>query len=277
MGYIDAAQLERLAEPMKKNAYGAVPARRSCATACSDVKAIPHRDPRRPGDRAAGLRRRARLLLRELEPAAPSTTRVGREVRVRAGQPFARRRAACCAGCTTRCSSRRESSCAWCAGEVFDVAVDLRRSSPTFGRWVGERLSADEPPHAVGARGLRARLPRALRAAPSSSTRRPTTTRPQHERTLLWNDPALGIAWPLEGEPRAEAQGRGGHAARAGRDLSVMRVLVTGARRPGGRGGGRASCAGAARSSAHDRATLDLADADADRARACARRGPTSS
>jgi dTDP-4-dehydrorhamnose 3,5-epimerase len=86
------------------------------------------------------------------------------------------------------------------AGEVFDVAVDLRRSSPTFGRWVGERLSAQNrrmmwvPPGF--AHGF-------LVLSESAEFLYKTTDyyAPEHERTLLWNDPALGIAWPLEGEP----------------------------------------------------------------------------
>ena len=86
------------------------------------------------------------------------------------------------------------------AGEVFDVAVDLRRSSPTFGRWVGERLSAGNrrmlwvPPGF--AHGF-------LVLSDWAEFLYKTTDywAPEHERTLLWNDPALGIAWPLEGEP----------------------------------------------------------------------------
>jgi dTDP-4-dehydrorhamnose 3,5-epimerase len=86
------------------------------------------------------------------------------------------------------------------AGEVFDVAVDLRRSSPTFGRWVGERLSARNrrmmwvPPGF--AHGF-------LVLSETAEFLYKTTDyyAPEHERTLLWNDPALGIGWPLEGEP----------------------------------------------------------------------------
>ena len=86
------------------------------------------------------------------------------------------------------------------SGEVFDVAVDLRRSSPTFGRWVGERLSASNhrmlwvPPGF--AHGF-------LVLSDWADFLYKTTDywAPEHERTLLWNDPALGIEWPLEGEP----------------------------------------------------------------------------
>ena len=86
------------------------------------------------------------------------------------------------------------------SGEVFDVAVDLRRSSPTFGRWVGERLSASNhrmlwvPPGF--AHGF-------LVLSEWAEFLYKTTDywAPEHERTLLWNDPALGIEWPLQGEP----------------------------------------------------------------------------
>jgi dTDP-4-dehydrorhamnose 3,5-epimerase len=86
------------------------------------------------------------------------------------------------------------------AGEVFDVAVDLRRSSPTFGRWVGVELSAANrrmlwvpPGFAHGFVVL----------SEWADFLYKTTDywHPQHERTLLWNDPALGIAWPLDGAP----------------------------------------------------------------------------
>lgn len=86
------------------------------------------------------------------------------------------------------------------AGEVFDVAVDLRRSSPTFGRSVCERLSAENhrmmwvpPGFAHGFLVLSERAEFLYKATDYYA--------PEHERTLLWNDPALAIAWPLEGEP----------------------------------------------------------------------------
>jgi dTDP-4-dehydrorhamnose 3,5-epimerase len=86
------------------------------------------------------------------------------------------------------------------AGEVFDVAVDLRRSSPTFGRWVGERLSAANKRVMWVPEGFAHGF---LVLSESAEFLYKTTDyyAPEHERTLLWNDPALGIAWPLAGAP----------------------------------------------------------------------------
>jgi dTDP-4-dehydrorhamnose 3,5-epimerase len=101
------------------------------------------------------------------------------------------------------------------AGEIFDVAVDLRRSSPTFGRWEAVRLDAGSkrmlwiPPGF--AHGF-------LVTSESAEVLYKTTDyyAPEHERTLLWNDPALGIPWPLAGEPiLADKDRRGAPLARA--------------------------------------------------------------
>jgi dTDP-4-dehydrorhamnose 3,5-epimerase len=86
------------------------------------------------------------------------------------------------------------------AGEVFDVVVDLRRASPTFGRWVGERLSAQNrrmlwvPEGFAHGFLVLSDMAEFLYKATNYYT-------PHNERTLLWNDPVLGIEWPLEGEP----------------------------------------------------------------------------
>ncbi len=84
------------------------------------------------------------------------------------------------------------------AGEVFDVAVDLRRSSPTFGRWVGERLSASNHRMMWIPSGFAHGF---LVLSDWAEFLYKTTDyyAPAHERSLLWNDPALGIDWPLEG------------------------------------------------------------------------------
>ncbi|HQU51016.1 MAG TPA: dTDP-4-dehydrorhamnose 3,5-epimerase [Casimicrobiaceae bacterium] len=95
------------------------------------------------------------------------------------------------------------------AGEVFDVAVDLRRSSPTFGRHVAVRLSADDkrmlwvPPGF--AHGF-------CVTSDSADFLYKTTDywHPEHERTLLWNDPALAIDWPLDGPPTIAARDAAG-------------------------------------------------------------------
>lgn len=86
------------------------------------------------------------------------------------------------------------------AGAIFDVAVDLRRSSKSFGRWVGMRLDAES--HRIAwippgfAHGFTVLGDEALVLYKATDY-----YAPEHDRTLLWNDPALGIAWPLSGEP----------------------------------------------------------------------------
>ena len=84
------------------------------------------------------------------------------------------------------------------AGEVFDVVVDLRRSSPTFGRWVGERLSAENHRMLWVPAGFAHGF---LVLSESAEFLYKTTDyyAPEYERTLLWNDPAVGVEWPLEG------------------------------------------------------------------------------
>jgi len=85
-------------------------------------------------------------------------------------------------------------------GSVFDVAVDLRRSSPTFGRWVGYELSAHNKlqmwiPPGFGHGFL------ALSEAADFLYKTTDYWIGQHDRALRWNDPAIGIEWPLQGEP----------------------------------------------------------------------------
>ena len=86
------------------------------------------------------------------------------------------------------------------AGEVYDVAVDLRRSSPTFGRWVGETLSEANRRSMWVPEGFAHGF---LVTSEAADFLYKTTDyyAPEHDRTLLWNDPALGIPWPIEGEP----------------------------------------------------------------------------
>jgi dTDP-4-dehydrorhamnose 3,5-epimerase len=85
-------------------------------------------------------------------------------------------------------------------GEVFDIAVDLRRSSPTFGKWVGFTLSAENKRMAWIPPGFAHGF---CVVSEYAEFLYKTTDywHPEHERTLLWNDPELGITWPLSGAP----------------------------------------------------------------------------
>lgn len=85
-------------------------------------------------------------------------------------------------------------------GEIWDVAVDIRRSSPGFGKWVGFALSADSKQMAWIPSGFAHGF---LVTSESAEVQYKATDyyAPEHDRTLLWNDPALAIPWPLAGEP----------------------------------------------------------------------------
>ena len=86
------------------------------------------------------------------------------------------------------------------AGEIFDVAVDLRRNSATFGQWVGERLSADNKKQLWVPEGFGHGF---LVVSDHAEVAYKTTDyyAPEHERSLAWNDPTLRIQWPIEGQP----------------------------------------------------------------------------
>jgi dTDP-4-dehydrorhamnose 3,5-epimerase len=105
------------------------------------------------------------------------------------------------------------------AGEVFDVAVDLRCSSPTFGKAVTVRLDAASKRMAWIPPGFAHGF---LVVSDHVEFMYKTTDfyAPQHERTLLWNDPALGIRWPLEGEPTLADKDRRGAPLRAAETFS---------------------------------------------------------
>lgn len=91
------------------------------------------------------------------------------------------------------------------SGSVYDVAVDLRKSSPTFGKWVGVELSAENKRMAWIPKGFAHGF---VVTSDTAEFLYKTTDywAPQFERSLLWNDPALGIAWPLESEPTIAAK-----------------------------------------------------------------------
>src|SRR5829696_7983017 len=85
------------------------------------------------------------------------------------------------------------------AGEVFDVAVDIRRHSPTFGKWIGDYLSAENKRMlwipAGFAHGIYITSAEAEVLYKASDY-----YAPEWERSILWNDPKLGIQWPTKGE-----------------------------------------------------------------------------
>lgn len=95
-------------------------------------------------------------------------------------------------------------------GAVFDVAVDMRRGSPYFGRWAGFELSEENkriawipPGFAHGFLVLSDSADFLYKATEFYA--------PEHERSVLWNDPAIGIDWPLQGaEPLLSAKDRDG-------------------------------------------------------------------
>ena len=95
------------------------------------------------------------------------------------------------------------------AGAVYDVAVDLRRASPTFGQWVGFTLSAEDRRMAWIPPGFAHGF---CVTSDSAEFLYKTTDyySPAHERTLLWNDPKLAISWPLTSEPLLAAKDKAG-------------------------------------------------------------------
>ena len=92
------------------------------------------------------------------------------------------------------------------AGRVFDVVVDIRRSSPRFGQWTGVELTADNkrqlwvpPGFAHGFLSLEDGTDFLYKCTDYYA--------PEHDRAILWSDPAIGIEWPLDGiEPTISAK-----------------------------------------------------------------------
>ncbi len=85
-------------------------------------------------------------------------------------------------------------------GEVFDVAVDLRKSSPTFGQWVGAVLSAENKKQMWIPEGFAHGF---IVTSDSAEFLYKTTDywSPEYERCIAWDDPAIGIDWPINGTP----------------------------------------------------------------------------
>jgi len=95
------------------------------------------------------------------------------------------------------------------AGEVFDVAVDLRRSSPNFGKWVGVVLSAENKRQLWVPPGFAHGF---VATSDVAEVLYKTTDywHPEHERSLLWNDPTVAVQWPVSGTPTLAAKDAAG-------------------------------------------------------------------
>ncbi len=95
------------------------------------------------------------------------------------------------------------------AGEVFDVAVDIRRASPQFGKWAGVTLSAENKREVWVPPGFAHGF---LVVSDTAEILYKTTDyyAPEHERSIAWNDPDLAIVWPLAGEPVLSAKDKAG-------------------------------------------------------------------
>lgn len=97
------------------------------------------------------------------------------------------------------------------SGEIFDIAVDLRRSSPTFGKWYGIALSAENKRMLWIPSGL-AHGFSVLSDSANVLYKATDFYHPESERTILWDDPQLNIDWQLKGEPIISAKDRLGVA-----------------------------------------------------------------
>ena len=91
------------------------------------------------------------------------------------------------------------------SGAVFDVAVDMRENSPTFGQWVGEILSAENKRQLWVPEGF-AHGFYVLTDEAEFTYKCTDYYNPKAEHSLIWNDETVGIEWPLEGEPSLSAK-----------------------------------------------------------------------
>jgi dTDP-4-dehydrorhamnose 3,5-epimerase len=103
-------------------------------------------------------------------------------------------------------------------GEIFDVAVDIRPASPNFGHWAGARLSAENFRQIWVPEGFAHGF---VTLSETAEVIYKTTDyyAPPHERSILWNDPRIGIDWPFAGEPILSGKDAAAPLLEAARDL----------------------------------------------------------
>lgn len=94
-------------------------------------------------------------------------------------------------------------------GEVFDVCVDLRKSSPSFGKWVGVTLSAENKRQIWVPEGFAHGFV-VLSDFAESLYKTTDYWAPEHERCLLWNDPGIDIDWPIDNSPLLAVKDKNG-------------------------------------------------------------------
>jgi dTDP-4-dehydrorhamnose 3,5-epimerase len=98
-------------------------------------------------------------------------------------------------------------------GSVFDVAVDLRKSSNTFGQWIGTYLTAENKRQLWIPKGFAHGFV-VLSEYAEFLYKTTNYYAPQYERTVIWNDPDLAIAWPIQEEPILSAKDKSGKLLR---------------------------------------------------------------
>jgi dTDP-4-dehydrorhamnose 3,5-epimerase len=98
-------------------------------------------------------------------------------------------------------------------GEIYDVAVDLRPESPSFGKWIGIRLSSSTHRVIWIPKGFAHGFYTCSEAA-DVLYKVTEFYAPEHERTLIWNDPDVGIEWPLANDPILSEKDQAGHGLR---------------------------------------------------------------
>ena len=151
-----------------------------------------------------GFWRRARFFLRKLQSKSLSgSNRAGCRLSFRITIRKAPKTS--CVVCTIKSSSRKANWCVSCRGEVFDVAVDIRKDSKTYGQWVGEILSAENKKQFWVPPGFAHGF---LTLSDTAEFLYKTTDyyAPEHERAILWNDETLSIDWPLSVPPALSAK-----------------------------------------------------------------------